>query len=98
MAKPLKLLIAFALGCLVTIAILWVAIANNLYLYKLVPFCVIGDVIVIAAVLAGTLISETTTYSGAHEEAEEEIGLRPHKSFKELSDEIKAIHKSEDKA
>lgn len=81
MAKPLKTLLAYSLGQLTTIGVLWVAIANNLYLYRLIPFCVIADVIITGAVLIGTLIAEAPAYNGAHEEKEEEIGMKPHKPF-----------------
>jgi hypothetical protein len=64
-------------------------------MYRLIPFCLIADIIIIAAVLIGTLISEVP-YSGAHEETEEEIGTRPHKTFAQLVAEARGIKEDAD--
>ena len=86
--QSLKWMIAYGLGQVTQLIIHYICLANNLYVYRQIPFCVIAGVVLMGAILIGTLLGEQSTYTGAHEETEEEIGTHPHKSFDELKAEI----------
>ena len=52
-----KILVAFAAGQVVQLVIHGVVLANNMYNYRQIPFCLAGGFLILFAVLAGVWIA-----------------------------------------
>jgi len=66
--------IAYSVGQITQLVIHWLALENNLYNYKQIPFCAIAGAIILLAIIIGTVIGEDKAY---YEEPEEAIGYHP---------------------
>ena len=66
MAKTTKILLAFAAGQAVQLVIHGVVIANNMYNYRQIPFCLAGGFLILFAVMAGVWIAGSGMDKPAH--------------------------------
>lgn len=68
MNKAAKIIIAFVAGQATQLMIHGVCLANNLYNYRQIPFCLAGGFVILFAVIAGVFIAGGVPKSApAHE-------------------------------
>lgn len=65
MSKAAKLLVAYALGQATQLVIHGVALTNNLYNYRQIPFCLACGFVILFAVISGVWIASGKT-AGEH--------------------------------
>ena len=95
--KIIGLLSAIAAGQAVQLLLLYMA-ESITYTDHQFTFCLVGGIIVIVMLLAGAFIAFCCifSYEGDHEEPEEAIGTKPHKTYAEFKEEADKADPADD--
>lgn len=67
MSSTVKIIIAYVLGQATQLVIHGVVLANNMYNYRQIPFCVAGGFVILFAVISGVWIARGKNDANAHE-------------------------------
>ena len=86
--KLIGLLSAIAAGQVIQLLLLWIC-ESITYSTHQFTFCLVGGIVVTVMLLAGAVIAFVCMYSyeGDHEEPEEAIGAKQHKTYAEFKEE-----------
>lgn len=84
MGNTAKILFAYALGQATQLVIHGACLANNMYSYRQIPFCIAAGFLVLFATVSGALIGRNKAEKPAHEKTYKEWAEIPEDNIDEV--------------